>query len=106
MAPEQVTASSSELTDLIKRATEQAVSELSARLPRMYKFPEDIVLILGGYVPVGTIRHWKTAGYLHTTPVGARSYVTEEQWQWFIDNHKALMSRAKRNRGAVFGGRG
>jgi len=106
---EPITLSYSELSNIVAIATERAVEalkqELSVRLPRMYKFPEDIFEMLGGYVPENTIRSWKTSGYLQTTPIGARSYVSHDQWRWFLANHKELMSRAKRTRGAAYNGR-
>ena len=67
-----------------------------AELPRLYKFPEDIYAILGGHVPESTIRSWKHAGYLRTRKIGIRTFVTQESWQWFLDNHKELMAKEGR----------
>jgi len=84
-----------ELQDMISAAVTNALAVGTvkvAALPVMYKFPEDIVKILGDHVPENTIRSWRTAGYLRITYVGIRPFVTQEQWQWFLDNHKELMA--------------
>lgn len=87
---------SSDIAQLVAVAVRDALAAgvvKVAALPVMYKFPEDIAVILGGHVPVGTIRSWKTCGYLRTNKVGVRSYVTAENWQWFLDNHGELMAQ-------------
>jgi hypothetical protein len=83
-----------ELQQIVSQAVQQAMSTgvmKVAALPVMYKFPEDLVQILGGHVSAWTIRDWKKRGYLRTTKVGAKTFVTQESWQWFLDNHKELM---------------
>ncbi len=89
-----------ELMEVVARTVTMAVEKTrQARLPVYYKFPEDIVEITGGYIAVSTIRGWKSAGYLRTVKIGAKSYVKPEDWEWFLAHHKELMANSARNRG-------
>lgn len=91
-----------ELRAMIRQAVALATAPppAASAIPKYYKFPEDIVTMTGGHIPVGTIRRWKTAGYLRTTKLGSRSFVTPADWQWFMDRHQQLMAASPNNRGA------
>lgn len=69
-------------------------------LPILYKFPEDIATILGGHVKVNTIRSWKTKGLLRTRKVGAKTFVEQSAWTYFLENNNAMMKGSDDNRGA------
>ena len=82
----------SELAQLRALVTQAIVPDSHSRpggdvLPQYFKFPEDIITMTGGHVPEGTIRRWKTDGYLRTIKIGRRSFVTPEAWKWFLKNH-------------------
>jgi hypothetical protein len=96
------------LPEFLAAIAEQVAAKLKDRLPtaglpQYYKFPEDIISMTGGHIPVGTIRAWKTDGYLRTFKLGRRTFVRPEDWQWFIDNHLTLMAARENNRGARLG---
>lgn len=69
-----------------------------ATLPVMYKFPEDIRTILRDKVAESTVRGWKTMGYLQTTKVGSKTYVTPEQWLRFVTTHQEVMKKNNNRR--------
>lgn len=103
MSGEPITIPTDNLSKFMAAIAEQVAARLQGHLvaiPRYYKFPEDIVTMTGGHIPVGTIRSWKTAGYLRTFKIGRRTFVKPEDWQWFIDNHGELMAAAPNNLGA------
>ena len=93
-----------DLAEMMELVAKTVASEFrrKAGLPRLYAFPDDIAEILGGRVQVSTIRSWKTAGYLRTIPIGAKSFVKPEDWEWFIANHKHLMAASPQSRGRRF----
>ena len=62
------------------------------------KFPEDLIVITGGYIAESTIRNWKTQGFLKTIKIGTRAFVKPEDWEWFLANHRELMQKSQRNR--------
>jgi hypothetical protein len=93
-----------DLQQIVSQAVQQAMSSgvvKVAALPVMYKFPEDLVQILGGHVSEWTIRDWKKRGYLRTMKVGAKTFVTQESWEWFLCNHRELMERDGNRRPAA-----
>ena len=89
-----------ELMEVVARTVTDTVRERShLKLPIYYKFPEDIMNMTGGYIAEATIRSWKSAGYLRTVKIGSKSFVTPDDWEWFLAHHKELMARSPRNRG-------
>lgn len=103
-----ITLAPDQLSSLIDQVTKQLTAVLapSAGLPVCYKFPEDIITITGGHIPVGTIRGWKTRGYLRTIKIGRRSFVTHDSWEWFLTYHGELMAAAGDTRSAKINGAG
>jgi len=101
-----VTLSRNELVELMRAmamtVTDAVKEKTQIRLPVYYKFPEDIVSMTGGYIAETTIRGWKSAGYLRTVKIGAKSFVKPEDWEWFLLHHKNLMAKNPRNRGVRF----
>jgi len=84
-----------DLADLLRDLLPQP----PARLPRYFKFPEDIREMLGNVPSLVTVRNWKTSYGLKTTKIGAASYVTEEEWLYWVANHRTIMAAKPRNRG-------
>ena len=91
-----------ELVGIVQQLARLITSELRAtsHVTRYHylKFPEDIIIITGGYIAESTIRSWKTQGYLRTIKIGAKTYVKPEEWEWFLANHRELMQKSERNR--------
>jgi hypothetical protein len=79
------------LKDLIPKAP--------VRLPRYFRFPDEIREMLGGGPSVVTIRNWKTSYGLKTTKIGAASYVYEDDWFNWVKNNTKIMAAKPRNRG-------
>lgn len=74
-----------------------------ARLPRYFRFPDEIREMLGNAPSVATVRNWKTSYGLKTTKIGASSYVYEDDWFYWVDNHRTIMAAKPRNRGDRLG---
>jgi hypothetical protein len=86
-----------DLTQVIDRAVREAVAKYAR--PKPFKFPEDLVIYYGGYIAAQTFRSWKSLGYVKTHKVGNKAYVTQEEWQWFLNNHQRLMPKNSRRNG-------
>lgn len=56
-------------------------------LPELYAFPEDIVKITKGKVPINTIKYWRQMGWIKITKLGRHLFVQPEDWQYFVENH-------------------
>ena len=65
-------------------------------LPEMYAFPEDIVTITKGKVPINTIQYWRQMGWIKITKLGRHCFVRPEDWQYFVDNH--YLQKGKRQK--------
>ena len=65
-------------------------------LPEMYAFPEDIVTITKGKVPVNTIKYWRQMGWLKVTKLGRHLFVMPDDWQYFIENHRYRTKNKRR----------
>ncbi len=94
-----------DLVTIVQQLARLIASELrvTSHVSRYLKFPEDIITITGGYIAESTIRSWKTQGYLRTVKIGTKTYVRPDDWDWFIANHRKLMSKSKRNRKSRLG---
>lgn len=75
-----------------------------ARLPRYFRFPDEIREMLGNAPSAVTVRNWKTSYGLKTTKIGASSYVYEEDWFHWVKNNTKIMAAKPRNRGHRLGG--
>lgn len=96
---QQIILNKEDLADLLRKI----MLPRPHRLPRYFVFPGDIIAMLGGKPKEATVRGWKTNYGLRTIKIGAVTYVTEEDWQWWVENNRAIMARAGRTRGDRLG---
>ena len=82
---------------------QEIIPKQPSRLPRYFRFPDEIREMLGNAPSVGTVRNWKTSYGLKTTKIGAVSYVFEEDWYHWVKNNKKIMAAKPRGRGERLG---
>lgn len=89
MSAESVTMSRADLTTLAGEMAKQIAGVVQHQqcLPELYAFPEDIVTITKGKVPINTIKYWRQMGWIKITKLGRHLFVTPEDWQYFVENH-------------------
>lgn len=92
-APETITMNRADLATLMAEVVRSVQHQ--AALPEMYAFPEDIVAITKGTVPVNTIKYWRQRGWLRVTKLGRHCFVLPPDWQHFLENYP-LLKRGKR----------
>ena len=100
MMSEQIILNKDDLAALLKE-----LMPPHSRLPQYYIFPDDILAMLGNKPKESTVRGWKTNYGLRTVKIGAGTYVTEEDWAWWVKHNKDLMAAASRTRGQRLGGK-
>ncbi|NTW88098.1 MAG: hypothetical protein HGB26_03025 [Desulfobulbaceae bacterium] len=92
MSGDTLTMSRADLTALAGEMAKQmaVVMQHQQALPEMYAFPEDIVKITKGKVPVNTIKYWRQMGWIKITKLGRNCFVMPEDWQYFVENYSLL----------------
>lgn len=97
---EAITINKADLADLLKEIVPAA-----GGLPRYYRFPEDIVAMLGGKPAVSTVRSWKSYFGLRTVKIGGGTYVTQADWDWWVKNNQEIFAAAERSKKERLAGR-
>lgn len=95
MSEATITISKADLATLAGEMAKQIASVMQHQqaLPEMYAFPEDIVKITKGKVPVNTIKYWRQQGWIKITKLGRNCFVMPEDWQYFVKNYRLLKGK-------------
>lgn len=95
MSGEVVTITRGDLAALAGEMAKQVavIMQHQQSLPEMYAFPEDIVKITKGKVPVNTIKYWRQQGWIKITKLGRNCFVMPEDWQYFVKNYRLLKGK-------------
>lgn len=90
-----VTISRADLNSLASEMAKQIAMAMQHQqaLPEMYAFPEDIVAITKGKVPVNTLIYWRQMGWLKTIKLGRNRFVLPDDWQYFVANYPKLKGK-------------